>query len=337
MKSLLSKIALLSLFVSSLVSVAPAGASGVAVTLNPASSSSSPQNVDIHWTGSGVYVTGTTIVITTNPVFTSITTGTGSFTIDIDGNGSANGVLTATSTNSATFTVTTSTVSASTTLSLLFAFSATAQNYSISVFTSNPADFGSALFYANGGNLVNVTANVPATLAFSIRNAADAANTNSCALGTLTTAATSTCDYRLRVETNASNGFTATIVGNHDLASGSATMTSATDNGNANAGTEGYGISSLTGATAGGRNGGTGAFDQPVTESSVVGTTFATDISPVPTTSAVTIISYPASFSVSSTPSLTGTSLVTHYANISGGTPAGNYSQTVTYIVTASY
>lgn len=342
MKKFLSKISLLAMLFSTLVSVAPAGAAGVTVSLQPASSSISTTNVDIHWTGSGAYVSGTTITITTNPAFTSIATGTGAFTTDIDGNGSANGFLTSSTLSSVIFTVVTTTSAASTTLSLLLGFtSSTPQNFSIAVFTatstSSTSDFGAALFYANGGNQVSVTASVPATLAFSIRNSADSTTTNSCALGTLTTASTSTCAYRLRVETNAASGFTATIVGNHDLGSGTATITAATNDGFAAAGTEGYGISSLTGATAGGRNSGTGAFDQAVTESNVAGTTFVTDVSPVPTTSAVTLISYTSAFSVSSTPSLTGTSLVTHFANINGGTPAGNYTQTVTYIVTASY
>lgn len=352
MKRLVSKIALLSIVFSSMfnLSVAPVAASGVVVTLSPSSSSSfgAPGITEtVTWTRNSAsttqYVTSTTITVTITPAITSVSS---SSAIDLDQSGSNDTTLTSTSTDGsstfATFTVATTTAVSSTFSIPLtgFTFSSTAQNYSISIFSSNPVDFGSALFYANGGNQVSVTASVPATLSFSIRNSADSATTNSCSLGTLSTSATSTCSYRLRIQTNAASGFAATIKANQDLATGSATITQVTNDTPATAGTEAYGIGTLTGATAGGRNGSTGAFDQPVTEGGGAGaatTTFSTDPSPVPTTTAVTIISYTGGFSVSSTPSLTGTSLVTHSATISGGTPAGNYTQTVTYLVTATY
>ena len=325
--------------------VSPSLAAGVAVTMTPSSSSTSPTAVKYQWvTGSAeVYTAGSLITLTVSPAMTDMATTT--VPLSIDGSGVSNAILTAHSGSAMTILVTADTAATTTfaimsttgTGALLLTFDGSAQNYSIATFASPEADFGAGLFYANGGNQVNVSATVPATLSFAIRNAADSANTNSCALGTLSTASTSTCSYRLRIETNASTGFTATIQADHDLGSGSATMTAATNDGFANAGTEGYGISNLVGSTSGGRNTVTGAYDQPASESNLAGTTFNADISPVPTTTAVAIISYSGSFSVSSTPSLTGTTLVTHFANISSGTPAGNYTQTVTYLVTASY
>lgn len=326
--------------------MSPASASGVVVTISPNSSSSSPQTVDYVWTRTSAttYAAGTTITLTVYPAMLDVTST--SFYVDLDGDTQADATYVTSTNNSITFLVGTTTASVSTfnihdlasAGALQLTFSGTAQNYSIAVFTSSPTDFGAALFYANGGNLVNVTANVPSTLVFSIRNSADTANTNTCDLGSLSALSTSTCSYRLRLElTNAANGFVATIQGNHDLASGNATITAATNDGYANAGTEGYGISELVGATAGGRDPFSGLYDQPVVESSEATTTFNVDVSPVPTTTYATIISYGGAFSVSSTPSLTGTTLVTHFANITAATPAGNYSQTVTYLVTASF
>lgn len=316
-----------------LLSAIPAGAAGVTVTLTPSSSSTSPQDVAIAWTGSGLYGPGATITITTSPAFTSIATGT-TITTDLDGDALDDGFLTSTSTNTVVYTLSASTTALTNTLHLLFAFPSDAQNYSISVFTSNPVDVGSALLYTYGGNLVTVTAQVPATLSFAIRNSADSANTNTCALGTLTTAASSTCSYRLKIGTNATNGFTATIAADHDLGTGSATMTQVTDNAASAPGSEQYGME-LYGATVGGRDG-VGTYTGAVTEANVVGYTFQTDTSPVPT-STQNFVTYTSSFDSGSSPDLDNTTLVKHFANIHSGTPSGNYHQVVTYIVTATF
>lgn len=345
MKKFLSQISLISLLMSTMFSATPVGASGVTVSLSPSSSSTSPQAISLSWVrgASTTYTTGTTITVSiaAPSVATSTFSVTSSAAFDLDHNGSNDTVFTATSTDTnvnISFTVNTTTAASTTFfIPLNFTFGAAAQNYSFSVFTSNPTDFGSALFYANGGNQVNVTANVPATLAFQIRNSADTADTNTCALGTLSTASVSNCSYRLRISTNAANGFTSTILANHDFATGAATMTNIGDNTAFAAGTESYGIQTLTGATSGGRNGG-GGFDQPVTENSGgAGFTFNTDSSPVPTSTALTFISYSSAFNGGTAPSTTATTLVQHAATISVGTPTGNYAQTITYTVTASF
>jgi hypothetical protein len=177
----------------------------------------------------------------------------------------------------------------------------------------------------------------PESLSFDIRDSADTSNTNSCALGTLSAGGVSTCSYRLRISTSATNGFMALIQADHDFGTGSATMTNIGQGGSFVAGTEDYGLT-LTGATAGGRDPVTGFFNQPVTNSANAAPfDFAAGPNPVPTSTAMDFMSYSDAFDAGSAPSLTNTSLVTHTATISSTTAAGLYSQTVTYLVTASF
>jgi hypothetical protein len=318
----------------------PATAGGVTVTLTPSTSSTSPQDIQIAWTASGQYVTGTTITVTTVPAFNSIKDNCGSTTDnDLNNDTFYDGSITATTTNSATFSVTSSTKTTMTmSLCLNFLFASTSTNYSISILSSNPVDFGSALLYANGGNQVTITATVPAALSFNIRNGSDSADTNTCALGVLSLTATSTCNYRLRVATNASNGFQAQIQADHDFGTGNATMTNVVNDGaQPTAGTERYGLSLILGATEGGRNTTTLLFLNPVSENSPAGFTFNIDPSGVPTSSAQNFISYGAAFQTGAAPSVTTTSLVEHAASINAGTAAGAYSQVLTYTVTGSF
>jgi hypothetical protein len=340
MKGFLSRVIALSALLTMVLTAAPTKAGGVAVTLNPTAHSTSPQNIQIQWTGSAAYVTGTTITITTSPAFNGISDNCTSTEHDINNDGNYDGSFTATTTASATYTMTSSTSPGgnSMNLCLQFTFSATSTNYSISILSSSPVDFGSALFYANGGNQVTVTATVPASLSFSIRNSGDTSDTNSCALGTLSLSSTSTCAYRLRIATNAANGFQSQILANNDFSSGYATMTNVVNDGSQPAaGTEAYGLSLIQAATTGGRNTTTGAFTEAATENNPTGFTFGTDPSPVPTTTAQNFISYNAAFQTGAAPSNTSTSLVTHAASISAGTAAGSYSQVVTYTVTGSF
>ncbi|MCC7357458.1 hypothetical protein IT408_03035 [Candidatus Uhrbacteria bacterium] len=341
--SLLSKTSVFVLSLSLVLSGSPVSASGVLVALTPGTGNAGSNATVLSWLPTGIYPTGTVLQVDISPAVSSVDVLTGS-TTNIGNNGWA--VWSTTSTGNLILTVVTSTNSsaASSSLYIPFTIDATAQNYSFSILTASttsstvPVDFGASLFYANGGNLVTVTAAVPATLSFAIRTDADDANTNLCSLGTLGVAATSTCAYRLRVGTNAAGGFSTTILANHDFANASyATMTNVGDNGVANAGSEGYGISVFTSASTGGRNAVTSAYDQPITEASVVGFDFSVDPTPVPTSTAVLMQSFPRSFRLNSSPSLTTTSRVVHFANIDSATPAGFYSQVVTYIVTATF
>jgi hypothetical protein len=339
MNGLLLRLMAFSALVTMVITTAPTSAAGVNLTLTPTASSSSPQNIQMQWTASGQYVTGTTITVTTSPSFVSITDSCTSTEIDLNNDGNSDGSITATSTNTATYTVTTSTGATLTmNLCLQYAFSASATNYALSFLSSNPVDFGSALFYANGGNQVTVTATVPASLDFSIRNSGDTANTNTCALGTLSLSATSTCAYRLRVATNAANGFQTQIQANHDFGTGAATMTNVVNDGSQpSAGTELYGITLFQSASVGGRNTSTGLFTEAAVENNPALFTFGTDPSPIPTSSAQNFLSYGSAFQTGNAPSNTSTNLVMHGASISAGTAAGSYSQVVTYTVTGSF
>ncbi len=337
MKQHLRRFGALAAFVAMMASFAPASAGGTAVTLTPNSTSTSPQEVNITWTSSGAYTPGGTIVVTAAPAFTSINN-CAVPTTDLDNDATPDGSVTATTTGSATYSLTATTTLTAMSLCLRFTFPATPDNYTISFLSSNPVDFGSAILYANGGNLVTVTGTVPSQIDFAIRNGADTADTNTCALGTLSLASTSTCNYRLRIATNAANGFQAQIKANQDFGTGSATMTNVVNDGAQPAvGTEAYGLSLIVGATEGGRNTSTLLFTEPVVENNPAGFTFGTDPSPVPTSSAQNFISYGAAFQAGAAPSPTTTSLVEHAASITAGTAAGLYSQVVTYTVTGSF
>lgn len=321
----------------------PVTAGGVTITLTPSSSSSSPQEVAITWTSSpsAGYTSGSTVTIQSDTAFTSLAQ-CSTPTTDLDGNGTTDGSVTGTSTTILTYTLTNHTTSTSNSLCVELTFPSTALNYGISMAantsTGGLIDFGAALFYANGGNQVTVTMDVNANLSFSIKNEADSALVNTCDLSTLTSAATSTCNYRLRIATNAESGFQAQVVADQELGTGSATMTTVTnDGGGFTPGTEAYGFGRIVGATEGGRNTTTLAFTEPVVEDATTNFTFQTDPSPVPTSTATNIISYGAQFQTGNAPSTTSTTLVEHEAAISNGTAAGNYTQVLTYTVTATF
>lgn len=208
---------------------------------------------------------------------------------------------------------------------------ATTTNVSMAILSSGAfVDYGAILYYLGGGNDVLVTATVPSTLSFAIVDSATAlVPENTCPLGSLTTGLVATCDYRLKISTNAAGGFTSTITADKELSTPEyATMTNIAEDGTVTAGVEGYGIA-VTGATVGGRDSSTGLFDQPVVEEG----DYADDDTPVPT-STDAFISYTDGFWSSTTQS---TTLVEHKAAISPVTPAGFYSQTVTYTVTGSF
>lgn len=175
-------------------------------------------------------------------------------------------------------------------------------------------------------------------ISFKIRNSDDTSDATSCALGSLSSTAINTCGYRLRIETNALNGFIAYMQTSGGLISGTSTIASIQNDISFVAGTESYGISALDGATSGGVLG--GVPSQPVVEASVssdASLTFNVDSTPIAFTSATTVFSYIGPFSPSAAPSLNTTSLVTHAATVSSSTALGSYTQTITYRVTGSF
>jgi hypothetical protein len=171
------------------------------------------------------------------------------------------------------------------------------------------------------------------SLAFSIRNSTDTTNQNSCNLGILSTATSSSCTYRIKVETNATNGYTVYVQTDGGLTNGSYSFSEAgvgTGGGggniinNSTAGTEKYGIVVNPGSVTGG-----GVF---LNNNFNAGSNSVKINSPV----AVPILAATGPNLPGSTDT-TNTTLVTHNANISGQTEAGNYSQRVIYTVVPSF
>ena len=323
-------------------------AGGVTVTVSDGSGtadagSGGDTELTLSWTSSGFYTSGTEMTITISPTTSSTISDCSSASTAFGGSTGSFGSFTS---STATFTLTQN-VSTSTSGSLCLNFgltTSTATNYSITMRASSSTseftttDFGAVLYYVLGANEVQVTASVPAALSFSIRNSADTANTNVCALGTLSLTDVNYCEYRLRVSTNAGNGFTATIQPSGDMTAGSATLTAITNDGSFATGTEAYGIAQLVGATTGGRSG--IEYNQPVSEASATNDsslTFNADATPLDFTSATTIISYLGPFDAGASPNTDTTTLVRHGAAISVDTETGSYSQTVTYRVTGSF
>jgi len=329
----------------------PADAAGVTISLSDGSGTADAGNggqVEIvtSYTTSGFYTTGTHLTFTISPAATSTLTGCGTQDVTFATAGDMSAVTSSWSSSDAVFNFNRN-IATSTAGAVCVSYgltTSTPTNYSIAMLattgttTFTTTDFGAALYYVLGGNQVQVSATVPAILSFSIRNSGDTANTNVCQLGTLSISAVSTCTYRLRIATNAASGFSTTLQADKDFSTPTfATMTVVTNDGGFAAGTEAYGIQTLTGATLGGRQATSSFFTDPVVESNFSTTTFVTDASPVPTSSAGIIISFPRAFNTGAAPSTTTTTAVVHAAGISAGTPTGNYSQTVTYYVTGTF
>jgi hypothetical protein len=186
-------------------------------------------------------------------------------------------------------------------------------------------DQGAAVVSVGDEEDVTVTAEVNPSLAFAIRNTADTAEltSNLCALGTLTTTAVSTCAYRLKVSTNADDGYTVTITSDGALNTATADIDAIAEEGTVTLGTEGYGILFAGGASSEG--------GVSITESG----DFSDDDTPIPT-SATTLYTSDGP-NAPSAPDTTNTALVTHRAAIDAATPSGTYDQVVTYAVTADF
>ena len=326
----------------------PAIASGIALTLTdgsgiPDGGNGGTTEIQIAWTSSGFYTTGTEMKITLSPAQASpiANCGTPSSIFGISA-----GSFSLFTTSSAVFTLTqNAATSTAGSLCLRFTLVTSPKNYSISVNASTStsgfttSDFGMSLYSVLGKNQIHVIGTVPFFISFSIRNQDDTADTNVCQLGTLTLTNVNTCSYRLRIATSAANGFVASIQPESDMNSnGSATMTAITNDTSFAAGTEEYGMAELVGATTGGWSGAN--FDQPVIEAGAAqdaSLTFNVDATPLNFTSATTILYTTAPFETGSAPSTTSTSLITHGIAVGAATVPGSYSQNILYRVTGSF
>ena len=182
---------------------------------------------------------------------------------------------------------------------------------------------------------LNGETQINTNLAFVIRNSADTANTNLCDFGNVNSANLATCSYRLKVTSDAVNGYTVAVQTSGDLANGANTISNAnvgaggtggTDISNLNTGTEKYGAVITTGSITG-----TGT----ITRSNAfnAGATNAVNYSNASNQNLITSTgkNFPTN------PDLTNTSLITHKLNISNDTVAGDYTQTITYTVIANF
>lgn len=340
---LFSIIALLGLTLSTI----PASAGGVSLSAGlpsngeiDSASATGFATTTVAWTSSAIYLTGATVQLVLSPVpsstaITECPTGIAGQSTTIGG---ATYTFGSASSSGATFTLTgdasTQTIRLCVRVPVTDATALiSARNFSEAIVTTgSTVDFGATMFYINGGNDVTVTATVPATISFNITSPSDIATTqHTCNLGVLSTVSVSTCQYRLRIATNAQSGFSASILADHNMATAAfATLTNVGDLA-VTAGSEEYGINLAT-STYGGRDPSTGVFSKPATAWHPI-----TQDWPVPTVSTVFVSSsYP--FYVSSTAAGTlATQLVTHKASINGATNAGVYTQQVTYYVTGHF
>jgi hypothetical protein len=304
-------------------------AAGVTVAVAPSSVAvSTAGSVTLTFTTTAIVPIGGTVQVL-RP--TAGYTGTAALTVSAGAVG-ATVNTTSGSESIATGTVTTAIPAGALTVTIAgLTSSSTAANNAWKVYTS-AGDYGANFQYVGAANVVAVRARVPLQLAFTIRNAADTADTNVCDMGDLTTAAVGFCEYRLKVATNAKSGYTINVntTGN---------FTNGTDNfANAAVGTGGAGGTNIAA--------GTETYGARVTKGSITGaagtTTLASvydaganDVSYVNTTAATLITANkPNSPTATDT---TNTSLVRHEAGISANTAAGLYTQTVTYTIAPSF
>jgi hypothetical protein len=328
-----------------------ADASGVAVSLSDGTGTADAgaggiTEITTSWTTSGLYATGTQITISISPAASSTITNCG--TPDTQFAVAADGAFGTFTTSSAIYTLTQNAATGSAgSLCLRFELeNTTSSNYLVTMKATSSTtgftttDFGAALYDVLGSNEVTVTASIPSSLSFAIRNAADTANTNVCTFGTLALNQVSFCSYRLRIATNAASGYTATLQPNGEFnVNGTATMTAVLNDIPFATGTEAYGMAFFYGAASGGRVGANN-FDAPAVEAGATedaSLTFNQDSTPLDFVTATTVVSYGGPFNALAAPSPTTTALVVHGAAIGAATPYGSYGQTVTYRVTGSF
>jgi hypothetical protein len=207
-----------------------------------------------------------------------------------------------------------------------------AGNNSFTVYTSG-GDFGAGFQYVGNANQVTVRAVVPISLSFVIRNSADTANTNVCDMGNLSVTAVSSCSYRLKVATNAQYGYTINKSTSGNFSNGSYGFP------NAAVGTAG------TGGTA--QAAGTPLYGARIVKGSITAPTGVTTLNAAYDAGATNDVEYVSTTEADlvsadkpnnpATTDTTNTSLVTHEAAVDASTPAGIYTQKVTYTVSPSF
>ena len=160
---------------------------------------------------------------------------------------------------------------------------------------------------------VTVSATVDATITSALSSTA-------CALGTLTDSSIQTCNYTNTVSTNASSGYSSTIIEDGNLRDGANDIDDETGDTDVDQGSEEYGVSSndTTGAQAIVDTDGSGCDGtDPEAASAITGTAQEYADDTVPVSAQVTTLC--------------------HAASITATTPAGSYSHLVTPITTGTF
>jgi hypothetical protein len=305
-------------------------AAGVAVTVTPSAAAvSTTGNIDLLFTTTNALPVGSKLTV----LYPNTYTGTAAFTIN---GAAATPVISAIAATSQTQAVLTTAAIINPATAVTVSVSGLTKpsilgNYSFTVYTSK-GDYGAVLQYVGDANVVQISAFVPLNLSFVIRDAADAANTNTCDMGMLSTSAIGSCSYRLKIGTNATSGYTVSVQTSGNFTNGTKNFTNAAA-GSAGtliaAGTEMYGVKASAGS---------------ITAPTPATMTLATPYS----TSATNVVSYvntaPALLATATGPNAplvsadaTNTMLIEHKAAINANTGAGLYTQTATYTVTAAF
>ncbi len=167
-----------------------------------------------------------------------------------------------------------------------------------------------------GTNQVTISGTVDPSLSLSLSG-------TSCALGTLSSANIQTCQYDSTVSTNASSGYTAYIKEDGNLRNASNDIDDVADS-TTDAGSEEYGLSTSESDTV----------DITATNSSATCTTNDDGTTP---TNAQALTTSDQSFATQSAPVDSDVVTLCHSASISGTTPAGAYSHTVTVTVVGNF
>jgi hypothetical protein len=353
-------VAILSILVAGTTLLYPAHAAGITNMSvsgtgisNNASSTSAMITPAITFRLATALANTSTITITLNGMVTSASVASA----DLTASGACSGTASFTTVNPGTsnpsFAITGLTCGNGSNGTLTFAasrFTATssAGNYSINI--TSPGDTGSFLYYVGSSNQVTINGTVDSSISLAIRNTADTADLamvsggavgphvcpldgNPSTAGTVdsfNTSQVANCSYRIKVGTNASNGYTVTYQSGSAFTNGSYSLpdAAATTGTTMAANTENYGAVLAAGSVTGAGG------------STSRGAVFGSNASlayKITDTSATTLYTSNKQNAPATSGDTTNTALVTHQAAINSGTPAGVYSHTVTYTVSASF
>jgi hypothetical protein len=332
---IISFIALTGFFIASTFSFATyqVQAAGVAVTVSPTTAAISSTGTNtLAFTASNAIPTTAKITVLYPSTYTGTLTAS---SFSINGTAPSAAVITTIASTSQVQAVLTpaATIPASTAVSIVITGltkPSTIGNYSFTAYTSR-GDYGAVLQYIGEANVVQITAFVPLNLSFVIRDTADTANTNTCDMGILSTTAVGECSYRLKIGTNATNGYTVSVATSGDFTNGSKAFVNAAA-GSAGtaivAGNEMYGVNASAGAISSNPTG--------ITLATFYSSATANVVNYVNTTPALLATSTGSNAPLTSADT-TNTVLIKHKAAINANTGAGLYTQTATYTVTALF